>query len=42
LAVSVQDLRRPVPDWERLRALFQDLEFTRLLATVEEAGGGIS
>ena len=37
LSVSVEALRRPPPDWERLRDLFRELEFTRLLAALEGA-----
>ena len=29
---------RPSPDWERLRVLFQELEFTRLLAHLRRSG----
>jgi len=39
LPVELEDLRRREPDGERLRALFRRLEFTRLLAALEEAGG---
>jgi DNA polymerase-1 len=35
VSVSAEALRRPRPDWERLRDLFRELEFTRLLATLE-------
>ncbi len=38
--ISPEALRRPLPDWERLRALFTELEFTRLLASLEAAGQG--
>ena len=38
VSVSPQALRRPFPDWTRLRALFQELEFTRLLTNLEAAG----
>lgn len=37
LSVSAEALRRPLPDWERLRDLFRELEFTRLLAALEGA-----
>jgi len=37
LSVSAEALRRPPPDWERLRDLFRELEFTRLLAALEGA-----
>jgi len=39
LPVELEDLRWREPDLERLRALFRRLEFTRLLAALEEAGG---
>ncbi len=41
LSVSPQGLRRPPPDWERLRALFRELEFTRLLTSLETAEQGM-
>ena len=41
LSVSPQALRRPLPDWERLRALFRELEFTRLLTSLETAEQGM-
>jgi DNA polymerase-1 len=37
LPVSTEALRRPLPDWERLRGLFRELEFTRLLAGLDGA-----
>jgi DNA polymerase-1 len=41
LCVSPQDLRRQVPDAERLRTLFEELGFTRLLSALAEGGRGI-
>jgi DNA polymerase-1 len=41
VSVSPQALRRPLPDWKRLRALFQELEFTRLLTSIEASGKGM-
>jgi DNA polymerase-1 len=41
LRVSPHDLRRQPPDAERLRALFQELGFTRLLGALAEGGRGI-
>lgn len=41
LTVSPRDLRRHPPDVDRLRALFQELGFTRLLGALEEGGRGI-
>lgn len=40
-SVPLQALRRQLPDRERLRALFQELEFTRLLSSLEGAGQGM-
>ncbi len=41
VSVSPEALRRPLPDWERLRNLFRELEFTRLLASLEGTGPGM-
>lgn len=41
MSVAPQTLRRSLPDRERLRALFQELEFTRLLASLEVVGQGM-
>jgi DNA polymerase-1 len=38
VSASPQALRCPFPDWRRLRALFRELEFTRLLTSLEAAG----
>jgi len=40
LCVSPQDLRRQVPNAERLRTLFEELGFTRLLSALAEGGRG--
>ncbi|MFQ5881935.1 MAG: 5'-3' exonuclease H3TH domain-containing protein [Candidatus Methylomirabilales bacterium] len=36
--ISAQALRRQIPDWERLRVLFREFEFMRLLGSLEEPG----
>lgn len=41
MSLAPQAFRRPPPDWERLRALFQELEFTRLLTSLETARQGM-
>ncbi len=41
LCVSPQDLRRQVPNAERLRTLFEELGFTRLLSALAEGGRAI-
>jgi len=41
LCASPQDLRRQVPHAERLRTLFEELGFTRLLSALAEGGRGI-
>lgn len=41
LGVSPDDLRRQRPDVEQLRALFEELGFTRLLSALEKGGRGI-
>jgi DNA polymerase-1 len=40
LPLSLDDLRRPPPDDARLRELFEKLEFTRLVAALDQEGGG--
>lgn len=41
VTTSPQALRRPLPNWERIRALFQKFEFTRLLASLEATEQGM-
>lgn len=41
LGVIPNDLQRRLPDVERLRALFEELGFTRLVTTLEKGGRGI-
>ncbi len=40
-SVTAEALRRQPPDWERLRVLFQELEFTRLLTNLEGPARGM-
>lgn len=41
IAIPAGVWERPLPDWKRLRELFEELEFTRLLAGLEGAGQGM-
>jgi DNA polymerase-1 len=40
LPVSLEDLRRSAPDDARLREIFERLEFTRLVAALDQESGG--